>query len=47
VPFEEGLASTVEWYRSHADWWKAIKSGSGEYRRFYEKHYGKESVERK
>jgi dTDP-glucose 4,6-dehydratase len=40
VGFERGLASTVEWYRSHTDWWKAIKSGSGEYRRFYEKHYG-------
>jgi dTDP-glucose 4,6-dehydratase len=40
VPFENGLASTVEWYRRHADWWKAIKSGSREYRRFYEKHYG-------
>jgi dTDP-glucose 4,6-dehydratase len=42
VTFPKGLASTVEWYRSHDDWWRAIKSGSGEYRRFYEKHYGEE-----
>jgi dTDP-glucose 4,6-dehydratase len=46
VDFPEGLASTVEWYRSHEDWWRAIKSGSGEYRRFYEKHYGDEPAGR-
>jgi dTDP-glucose 4,6-dehydratase len=46
VAFEKGLADTVEWYRSHADWWKAIKSGSREYRRFYREHYGDESTER-
>jgi dTDP-glucose 4,6-dehydratase len=46
VAFREGLTSTVEWYRSHDDWWKAIKSGSGEYRRFYEKHYGDEPADR-
>jgi dTDP-glucose 4,6-dehydratase len=40
VSFEEGLASTVEWYRSHEHWWRAIKSGSQEYRQFYRKHYG-------
>lgn len=42
VSFDEGLASTVEWYRSHQEWWKAIKSGSQEYRQFYQKHYGEE-----
>jgi dTDP-glucose 4,6-dehydratase len=40
VDFDEGLASTVEWYRSHEGWWKDIKSGSQEYRRFYQEHYG-------
>jgi dTDP-glucose 4,6-dehydratase len=42
VPFEEGLASTVEWYRSQDKWWKAIKSESQEYRQFHQKHYGEE-----
>jgi dTDP-glucose 4,6-dehydratase len=45
IPFEEGLATTVEWYRNNESWWKAIKSGSPEYRRFYEKHYRKEPTE--
>ena len=40
VDFDEGLASTVEWYRSQEGWWKDIKSGSLEYRQFYQKHYG-------
>ena len=25
VPFEQGLADTVEWYRSHRDWWEPLK----------------------
>ena len=25
VPFEEGLASTVEWYRTRRDWWEPLK----------------------
>jgi len=25
VPFEDGLAQTVEWYRSHRDWWEPLK----------------------
>jgi dTDP-glucose 4,6-dehydratase len=35
--FEQGLAETVDWYRAHPAWWRAIKSG--EYRRFYEAQY--------
>jgi dTDP-glucose 4,6-dehydratase len=27
VSFEEGIRSTVEWYRAHEGWWKKIKSG--------------------
>ncbi len=27
VPFEEGLRQTVEWYRSHAEWVAAIRTG--------------------
>jgi len=37
VNFGQGLAKTVEWYRSNQDWWKKIKSG--EYRKYYEKQY--------
>jgi dTDP-glucose 4,6-dehydratase len=25
VPFEQGLADTVEWYRTHRDWWEPLK----------------------
>ena len=45
-PFDEGLASTVDWYRDHSDWWQFIKSKSPEYRQFYRKHYGKEPEDR-
>jgi dTDP-glucose 4,6-dehydratase len=34
---EDGLASTVEWFRSNRSWWEPIKSG--EYRRYYEEQY--------
>jgi dTDP-glucose 4,6-dehydratase len=39
VHFAEGLETTVEWYRGHEDWWAPIRSG--EYRAYYERHYGK------
>ena len=35
--FEEGLASTVAWYRQRRDWWEPLKAG--EYRRYYEQQY--------
>jgi dTDP-glucose 4,6-dehydratase len=25
VPFEEGLAATVQWYRDHREWWEPLK----------------------
>ena len=37
VDFDEGLASTVEWYRERRDWWEPIKSG--EYADWYAKNY--------
>jgi dTDP-glucose 4,6-dehydratase len=37
--FDEGLERTVEWYRSHEDWWQPIRSG--EYRAYYEQQYGR------
>jgi dTDP-glucose 4,6-dehydratase len=39
VRFDEGLARTVEWYRENAWWWEPIRSG--EYRKYYERHYGR------
>ncbi len=39
VRFEEGLARTVDWYRENAWWWEPIRSG--EYREYYERHYGR------
>jgi dTDP-glucose 4,6-dehydratase len=38
VRFADGLERTVEWYRDNAWWWEPIRSG--EYQRYYERHYG-------
>jgi dTDP-glucose 4,6-dehydratase len=38
MPFEKGLAATVEWYLSHEDWWRAIKSG--DWNDYYARQYG-------
>jgi dTDP-glucose 4,6-dehydratase len=38
VSFDEGLARTIEWYRSNADWVRHVKSG--EYQSYYELNYG-------
>jgi dTDP-glucose 4,6-dehydratase len=37
VPFERGLADTIEWYRSNPGWIARVKSG--EYQSYYEKNY--------
>jgi dTDP-glucose 4,6-dehydratase len=39
VRFDEGLERTVGWYRDNAWWWEPIRSG--EYREYYERHYGR------
>jgi dTDP-glucose 4,6-dehydratase len=39
VRFAEGLEKTVAWYRDNAWWWEPIRSG--DYRAYYERHYGK------
>jgi dTDP-glucose 4,6-dehydratase len=39
VRFEEGLERTVAWYRDNEWWWEPIRSG--EYREYYERHYGR------
>jgi len=38
VSFEEGIKLTVEWYQTHRDWWKKIKTG--EYLQYYQRMYG-------
>jgi dTDP-glucose 4,6-dehydratase len=37
--FGDGLERTVVWYRDNPWWWEPIRSG--EYRAYYERHYGK------
>jgi dTDP-glucose 4,6-dehydratase len=39
VPFEEGLKQTVEWYRTHEQWWRKIKTG--EFKEYYRQQYGR------
>jgi dTDP-glucose 4,6-dehydratase len=39
VRFDDGLERTVAWYRDNAWWWEPIRSG--EYRAYYERHYGR------
>jgi dTDP-glucose 4,6-dehydratase len=36
--FEQSIKTTIQWYKDHEDWWRAIKSG--EYLKYYEKQYG-------
>ncbi len=36
--FDEWLAKTIDWYKTHEEWWKNIKSG--EYKSYYGKQYG-------
>ncbi|MFN3324222.1 MAG: dTDP-glucose 4,6-dehydratase [Bryobacteraceae bacterium] len=38
VGFEEGLALTIDWYKTHGDWVRRVKSG--EYQSFYARNYG-------
>ena len=28
VPFEQGLAETIDWYRTNEDWWRPLKAAS-------------------
>jgi len=37
--FADGLEHTVDWYRDNEAWWAPIRSG--EYREYYERHYGR------
>jgi dTDP-glucose 4,6-dehydratase len=35
--FEEAIKTTIQWYKDHQSWWRAIKSG--EYLKYYEQQY--------
>jgi dTDP-glucose 4,6-dehydratase len=35
--FEEAIKTTIQWYRAHDPWWRAIKSG--EYLKYYDRQY--------
>jgi dTDP-glucose 4,6-dehydratase len=37
VGFEEGLRTTIDWYRDNRAWWEPIKSG--EFKQYYERQY--------
>ena len=39
VRFADGIGRTVDWYRDNAWWWEPIRSG--DYRAYYERHYGR------
>jgi dTDP-glucose 4,6-dehydratase len=43
VTLEDGLADTVDWYRSHRDWWQPLKSG--EYLAYYRRQYSERLAE--
>jgi dTDP-glucose 4,6-dehydratase len=38
VPFEAGLAATVDWFVANEAWWRAVRSGAweGYYERMYD-----------
>jgi len=38
VPFEQGLAETIQWYGKNREWIGRVKSG--EYLSYYENNYG-------
>jgi len=37
ISFEEGIERTIEWYQTHQEWWKKIKTG--EYLDYYRRMY--------
>jgi dTDP-glucose 4,6-dehydratase len=40
VPFADGLAQTVAWYREHEAWWRPLKEADPAFREHYQRHYG-------
>ena len=40
IPFDQGLADTVSWYRRNERWWRPIKDQDAGFRKYYETQYG-------
>jgi dTDP-glucose 4,6-dehydratase len=40
MPFEQGLADTVNWYKTNEWWWRPIKHEDPEFRTYYNVQYG-------
>ena len=34
---KDAIKTTIQWFKDHQDWWRAIKSG--EYLKYYEQQY--------
>ena len=43
VPFEDGLRTTVEWYRANEWWWRPIKEQDPAFRSYYQAQYERRS----
>ena len=37
IPYEDGMKTTIEWYRDNPEWWQRAKSG--EYQQYYDNYY--------
>jgi dTDP-glucose 4,6-dehydratase len=40
MPFDDGLAATVAWYREQESWWRPIKDHDAAYRTYHDAQYG-------
>ena len=40
VAFDQGLAATVDWYRTNEWWWRPIKDADPAFRAYYDAQYG-------
>jgi dTDP-glucose 4,6-dehydratase len=40
VPFDQGLADTVAWYRANEWWWRPIKEQDPAFKAYYQAQYG-------
>jgi dTDP-glucose 4,6-dehydratase len=40
VPFDQGLAETVDWYRQNEWWWRPIKQDDPAFKTYYQTQYG-------
>jgi dTDP-glucose 4,6-dehydratase len=39
VPFDDGIVRTVDWYRTHEDWWRSLRGD--EWAAYYQDQYGR------